>query len=135
VILGDFNAYDTDPARHIRTLTDGDIFDEHRYGVDLDPDWDGTALEDARPSHSGQGIDFYTWRDDGAPFPPAALDRVIFSDSVLRLRNAFVLNTRRLTDEVLAARGLRRDDVLLDPIFGSYDHFPIVVDFSVDGGG
>ena len=132
VILGDFKAYDTDPARHIRTLTVGDIYDEQRYGVDLDPDWDGTALEEARPSHNGQGIHFYTWRDDRAPFAPAALDRVIFSDSVLRLRNAFVLNTRRLTDEVLAARELRRDDVLLDPTFGTYDHFPIVVDFSMN---
>jgi len=131
LILGDFNAYETDPARHIQTLTEGDLYDEQRYGGDLDPDWDGTALEDARPSHNGQGVHFYTWRDDSGPFAPGALDRVIFSDSVLRLRNAFILNTRLLTDEVLAARGLLRDDVLLDPASGIYDHFPVVVDFSV----
>jgi len=135
VILGDFNAYDTDPARHLQALTEGDIYDEQRYGVDLDPDWDETALEDARPSHNGQGVHFYTWRDDGAPFAPAALDRVIFSDSVMQMTIAFVLNTRLLTDEVLAAHGLQRDDVLLDPASGTHDHFPIVVDFSVAEGG
>ena len=131
VILGDFNAYATEPARHLETLFEGDIYDEQRYGVDLNPDWDGTELQDARPSHNGLEIRYFTWRDDSGPFIPGALDRVIFSDSVMTLRNAFVLNTRLLTDEALAAHGLDRDDVLLDPASGNYDHFPVVVDFSM----
>jgi len=129
VILGDFNAYDSDPARHLRTLTQGDIYDQTAYGMDFDPDWDGTALRDARPSLNGQGIHFYTWRDDSGPFAPWALDRVIFSDSVLQVENAFVLDTMLLAQETLDVYGLRREDVLLDPASGNYDHLPVVVDF------
>src|SRR3990172_2424902 len=131
VILGDFNAYDTDPALHIRTLIQGDIYNERNYGVDLQPDWDGTALEDAIPSHNRQGVYFYTWRNDSEPFKPSALDRVIFSDSVLQLQNAFVLNTTTLSDEALADSGLLREDVLLDLQKGNYDHLPVVVDFRI----
>lgn len=131
VILGDFNAYDTDPALHIRTLTSGDITYETSYGVDLQPDWDGTALQDAMPSHNGQGLEFYTWRNDSEPFTPWALDRVIYSDSVLQIENAFVLNTTILSEEALAAYGLMREDVLLVPRGGIYDHLPVVVDFRI----
>ncbi len=129
VILGDFNAYDTDPALHVQTLTEGDINNESKYGVDLEPDWDGTALQDAHPSHNALGATFYTWRDDAEPFNPGALDRVFFSDSVLQMENAFVLNTTTLADELLAANGLLREDVVLDPAAGNYDHLPVVVDF------
>jgi endonuclease/exonuclease/phosphatase family metal-dependent hydrolase len=131
VILGDFNAYDTDPARHVRTLLQGDIYDEDRYGADVDPDWDGTALADARPSHNGLGTEFYTWRSDFEPFLPGALDRVIYSDSALAVADAFVLNTALLADAALRPYGLRPQDVLLGP--GQYDHLPVVVDFQVQG--
>jgi endonuclease/exonuclease/phosphatase family metal-dependent hydrolase len=131
VILGDFNAYDTDPALQVQTLMKGDITDEERYGADREPDWDGTPLQDAHPSHNAQGIVFYTWRDDSQPFDPWPLDRVLFSDSVLHMQNAFVLDTTTLADDVLAAHGLQRDDVMLDPAAGNYDHLPIVVDFQM----
>lgn len=134
VILGDFNAYDTDPALHIRTLTQGDISNERSYGADLEPDWDGTNLEEAMPSHNGLGITFYTWRDDAEPFNPWALDRIIFSDSVLHVQNAFVLNTMILADGALADRGLMREDVILDSESGNYDHLPVVVDFHIGAG-
>jgi endonuclease/exonuclease/phosphatase family metal-dependent hydrolase len=133
VILGDFNAYDTDPALQVQTLTNGDIQDESKYGVDLEPDWDGTSLQDAHPSHNNQGVEFYTWRDDAEPFNPGALDRVFFSDSVLRMENAFILNTTTLSDEVLTANGLLREDVALDPLAGNFDHLPLVVDFQIAG--
>jgi endonuclease/exonuclease/phosphatase family metal-dependent hydrolase len=134
VILGDFNAYGTDPALHVRTLTTGDIGNETSYGVDLRPDWDGTSLEDAMPSHNGQGVEFYTWRDDAEPFDPWPLDRVFYSDSVLQIQNAFVLDTTTLGDDILSAHGLLRDDVVLDSQSGNYDHLPIVVDFQLDAG-
>lgn len=131
VILGDFNIYDTDPARHFRTLVHGDIEDQGRYGEDWDPDWDGSPLRDARPSHNGLGEDYYTWRMDLSPFNPRALDRIIYSDSVLTVKNAFVLNTLLMSDEILALHDLEREDVLFDPETGTYDHLPVVVDFSI----
>jgi endonuclease/exonuclease/phosphatase family metal-dependent hydrolase len=131
ILLGDFNVYDTDPARHLRTLLQGDIDDEDHYGGDVRPDWDGTALADAQPSHNGLGAEFYTWRNDLEPFLPGVLDRVIYSDSALAIAHAFVLNTEVLADEALAAHGLERQDVLLEA--GNYDHLPVVVDFQVLG--
>ena len=73
----------------------------------------------------------YTWRNDNDPFNPGALDRIIYSDSVLSVENAFVLNTMLLSDEALASLGLRVDDVVLDAQSGYYDHLPIVVDFVI----
>jgi endonuclease/exonuclease/phosphatase family metal-dependent hydrolase len=129
VILGDFNIYDTDPALHLRTLLRGDIYDEAYYGEDIVPDWDGSVLADAMPSHNGRDEMFYTWRNDAEPFNPRALDRIIYSDSVLRIENAFILNTVLLDDQALAALGLQQNDVLLDVAQGYYDHLPLVVDF------
>lgn len=131
ILLGDFNIYDTDPAQHLQTLLTGDIQFEDNYGDDVVPDWDETDLADALPSHNGLGEEFYTWRDDSGPFNSGPLDRVIFSDSAMQILNAFVLNTTILSDEALAAAGLERFDVLIDPSEGDFDHLPIVVDFIV----
>lgn len=129
IILGDFNVYDTEPAQHLSTLLQGDIQNEDRYGEDLKPDWDASALTDASPSHNAEGIEYYTWRNDAEPFRPGTLDRILYSDSVLEVRKAFVLNTRLMTEADLAASGLLADDVLLDPASGYYDHLPLVADF------
>lgn len=131
VLLGDFNIYDTDPARQLRTLMRGDIYDQARYGPDWDPDWDGTQLLDVGPSHNDLGEDHYTWRQDASPFNPRALDRIIYTNSVLRVLNSFVLNTELMTDEALERHGLERHDVLLDPASSYHDHFPVVVDFAL----
>jgi len=131
LVLGDFNIYDTDPARQRLTLLRGDIHDEDAYGPDWSPDWDGSALTDALPTHNGLGDDTYTWRADASPLNPGALDRVFFTDSVLRLENAFVLNTALMDAAALERNGLVWDDVLLVASAGYYDHLPVVVDFSL----
>ncbi|MDX1435659.1 MAG: endonuclease/exonuclease/phosphatase family protein [Anaerolineales bacterium] len=131
IMMGDFNVYQTDPAAHLDTLLTGDIANEDKFGADFHPDWDQTDLTDARPSHNGQGELYYTWREDNSPFMPGALDRILFTDSVLVLENAFVLNTTLLSDAALAAAGLEIDDIQYSALRGFYDHFPMVVDFRV----
>lgn len=133
VILGDFNIYTTDPALHARTLLRGDIYNEAAYGEDFDPDWDDTPLADAQPSHNGLGDDFYTWRTESPAFPWGALDRIFYTDSVLELENAFILNTMLLTGPALEQLGLQADDVVLDRPSGYYDHLPLVADFELVG--
>ena len=130
VVLGDFNVYDTDPAHHLTTLLSGDIENEDKYGQDIMPDWDETGLADALPRHNGVGEDVYTWRDDTQEFNPGALDRILYTDSVILIENAFVLNTEVMTEEELEAAGLEAGDVLLDPETGRYDHLPLTVDIS-----
>ncbi len=131
LIMGDFNIYSTDPALHARTLEYGDIYDEATYGADLQPDWDLTALADAHPSHNGLGVDFYTWRTDSPLFPWGPLDRIFYTDSVLKLSNAFILNTTLMSDQALASLGLQFDDVVLDLGSDYYDHLPLVADFEL----
>ncbi|HUU85254.1 MAG TPA: DUF2891 family protein [Phycisphaerae bacterium] len=131
MIMGDLNVYDTDPHHHLTTLLTGDISDETTYGPDIAPDWDGTDLTDALPLHNGVGPERYTWRNDAGQFKPGPLDRIIYTDSVLSVANAFVLNTAAMSAEDLQAAGLQSSDVLLDPSSGNYDHLPLVVDFVV----
>jgi len=130
VVLGDFNVYDTDPAHHLTTLISGDIADEERYGHDIPPDWDETDLADAAPRHNGVGEDRYTWRDDTSVHDPGILDRILYTDSVLIVENAFVLNTTIMAVTELEAAGLEAGDVMLDPETGRYDHLPLAVDIS-----
>jgi endonuclease/exonuclease/phosphatase family metal-dependent hydrolase len=131
LVLGDFNIFESDPAAHYDTLLSGDIDNEERFGPDVFPDWDDSSLANAEPSHNGLGELDYTWRNDNEPFPPGALDRILYTDSVLRLEKTFVLNTMLMAPELLAAYGLEADDVLLDPISGYYDHLPLVADFAI----
>jgi len=128
IVLGDFNVYDTDPAYHLTTLLSGDIVNEDEYGPDIMPDWDNTDLADAMPRHNAVGEDFYTWRDDTQDFNSGVLDRILYTDSVITLDNAFVLNTTIMAEAELDAAGLEAGDVMLDPRTGRYDHLPLVAD-------
>jgi endonuclease/exonuclease/phosphatase family metal-dependent hydrolase len=132
VVLGDWNAYKTDPANHIDTLLTGNIVDQARFGRGAPPDWDASPLRDARPVHNGDGSATYTFGDGAErPFPPAELDRVLFTDSVLAMLGSFVLDTTKLSPAVLKESGLEADDVLLDARSRLFDHLPVVVDFAL----
>jgi endonuclease/exonuclease/phosphatase family metal-dependent hydrolase len=130
LFCGDFNIYDNDHRRHHFTLLTGDILDEKTYGKDFLPDWDNTILGDVLPLHNGTGPQRWTWRDDTTGFNPGPLDRIIYTDSVLRVAHAYILNTATLSDQQLAACGLKRGDVALDLDKGIFDHVPMVVDFA-----
>jgi endonuclease/exonuclease/phosphatase family metal-dependent hydrolase len=130
VVLGDLNVYDTDPAYHLTTLLTGDVVNENEHGMDIAPDWDDTSLADALPRHNASGDEVYTWRDDTQEFNPGALDRILYTDSVITVSHGFVLNTTTMPEAQLAAAGLQAGDVVLDPDTGRYDHLPVVVDIA-----
>lgn len=123
VVAGDMNL--VGGARQVRTLVAGDIADEAAFGPSHAPDWDGTALSDAEPRHAG-GLDTFTWRDEKGSFAPGRLDYIVYSDSVARLANAFVLAAEELPTDVLERYGLRRDDTLK-----TSDHLPVVADLTL----
>jgi len=135
VICGDMNVYDNDARRHLFTLVSGDVADEQAFGADILPDWDNTVMGDVLPSHNARGAEHWTWRDDTTKFNPGPLDHVVYTDSVLRVAHAFVLDTTMLSDAELQAAGLEKGDVALDLAKGEFDHLPIVVDFVVPGRG
>jgi endonuclease/exonuclease/phosphatase family metal-dependent hydrolase len=131
VILGDMNAVPNASLAPFETLVTGDIADEETFGPDARIDWDGTHVTDARPSHNASEQEYYTWRNDDLPFAPSALDRVLYTDSVMSVRHRFVLNTVTLPADELVTLGLQRSDVLYGGNPGNYDHLPLVIDFDL----
>jgi endonuclease/exonuclease/phosphatase family metal-dependent hydrolase len=115
-------------ASQVRTLLAGEIADEESFGPSHSADWDASPLADAEPRHAG-GRDTFTWRDASSSFAPGRLDYIVFSDSVARLGNSFVLATEELDDATLDRYDLRRDDTL-----EASDHLPVVADLRIDGG-
>ena len=131
VILGDMNAVPNASMAPFETLISGDIADEETFGPDYSIDWDGTDMTDARPSHNALDREYYTWRNDDLPFTPSALDRILYTDSVMSVRRRFVLNTMTLSLDELANLSLQKSDVLYDGNPRYYDHLPLVVDFEI----
>jgi len=134
VILGDLNVLTNeaaDPLQHLATLITGNIVDEASFGSDHRPDWDGSDLVDLKPRHNGRGSKSYTWRVDQLPFAPGALDRILYTDSVIRVTHSFVLNTTAMNRDELDRAGLQEDDVLYGGVPGNFDHLPMVVDFDL----
>src|SRR6185369_15737710 len=85
VILGDLNAIPGDTP-FLDAMVFGGAFP--MIGGRFEGlDWDGSALTDAQPHHNVTGADTYTWRDDLEAYPPSALDRILYSDSVLESVN------------------------------------------------
>jgi endonuclease/exonuclease/phosphatase family metal-dependent hydrolase len=128
VVLGDLNAIATLPASFVANLRAG------RIGGDTPPsgrgpDWNGSGLEDAAPRHNGRGQEMWTWRNDRTKFPAGALDRVLYTGSVMVLDHAFILNTTTMTADELRNGNLLRNDTMLNAAEGIHDHLPVVVDF------
>jgi hypothetical protein len=88
-------------------------------------------LTDARASHNAKEQSYYTWRNDNLSFAPSALDRILFTDSVLSVSQRFVLNTMTMSTDELASLGLQESDVMYDQEAGYYDHLPLVADFTL----
>lgn len=84
-------------------------------------DMDGSALSPAPARVLGDHT-MTTWSKSGDAFGPGRLDYALFSDASLNATQAFVVNTRRLSDAALARLGLERTDS------DASDHMPVVVD-------
>ena len=127
IALGDLNAVD-DSKPYVQTLVAG------RADGIMPPVVAGTEavfpLDIAQPSHNGTGTERYTWRNDRSGFEPGVLDYVLFSASRYDASHTFVLNTATLSEETLAASGLRRDDALRHAAARDYDHLPVVADLT-----
>lgn len=85
---------------------------------------DGSDLAVAKPLVLGDKS-VTTWADPTTPFTPGRLDYVLYSESNAQVVNAFVVDTRRMSDDTLAACGLSREDS------AASDHMPVVVDVRV----
>jgi len=121
LIMGDMNLVGY--AQQLQTFLKGEIVNKNIYGQSFDPDWDGTALADLAPYIAGYNMAF-TWYDENSSFSPGRLDYMIYTDSVLKTGNHFILFTPVLSEKMLQKYALQKDDVLL-----ASDHLPVVGDF------
>ncbi len=87
------------------------------------PDWDNTPFTDAIITVPNMPVNF-TWYDMESNYAPGRLDFVIYSDSVMKIANNFVLYTSTMSKDNLEKLGLKKDDSLI-----SSDHLPLVIDF------
>jgi endonuclease/exonuclease/phosphatase family metal-dependent hydrolase len=88
-------------------------------------DVDGTPLGVVEAMQL-DGRDNATWSDRGQPFVPGRLDYLLYTDAVLAVRKAFVLDTQDLDGPWREAHRLE----LLDTELAS-DHMPVVADLEV----
>ncbi len=122
IIMGDMNMVGL--AQQQRTLLTGDITNNTNHGPDFDPDWDGSAFEDAKPFNPEMPTSF-TWYSSGSSFSAGRLDYVVYSGSVLHLDNTFSLFTPALPADTLTQYGIQTDDSII-----ASDHLPVVADFT-----
>lgn len=123
VIMGDMNLVGL--RRQRETLLTGDILDEATYGPDINPDWDGGSLTDARFYNTGQPASV-TWFSSGSSFNPGRLDYIIYSSSAMTLKNSFSFYTPTMANADLDNLGLNRFDS-----DASSDHIPLIGDFDI----
>lgn len=125
IILGDMN-FVGDPQQ-LRTLVHGDIINEGQFGPDFRPDWNDEDFIDAKPYVTNlpmtftQGVGTYA-----GTYAKGRLDYIIYSGSVLDLKNSYVLYTNALQSDSLIQYSLQTNDTET-----ASDHFPVVADFNV----
>ena len=124
VILGDMNL--VGDSQQQRTLLTGDIVNNNNYVADFNPDWDETALEDAKPITTGMPGTFTSY-DDYSSYSPGRLDYIVYTGSVLHLQNSYVLYTGGMSSSALNNTGLLSTDTK-----NASDHMPVVADFTYD---
>ena len=124
IALGDFNLVGGPQPE--TTIVTGDIQDQATYGPSVKGDWDATDLTNLMPADPFTG-DTFTWQGSQS-FPPSALDRFFYTDSVVTVANSFVLNTDTMSAAALSAAGLQAGDTLRA---NTSDHLPIVMDLSL----
>ncbi len=123
IIAGDMNLVGY--AQQLKTFLTGDIVDTNSFGPDFKPGWDGSNFKDSDPIDAGYPADF-TWYSANSPYSPGKLDYIIYSGSVLKKMNGYVLFTKGMNPDTLKAYGLKPDDSI-----DASDHIPVVTDFKL----
>jgi exonuclease III len=123
VIVGDMNLVGLRSQQ--QTFLTGDIFYNNIYGPDFDPDWDDSFLDDSKPITTNLPTT-YTWNSLGGSYSAGRLDYVIYTGSVMSLKNSFALWPAALNANELSSSGLQASDVEI-----TSDHLPVICDFKL----
>ena len=124
VLVGDLNLVGF--RQQLTTLVTGEIVNTQLFGDGGPPDWDETDLEDIIAQQTDKRT-AYTWRNDFSSFPPGRLDFQIYSNSVMNMEKAFVIQTEVMSLVRLAQYGLQQFDTR-----DASDHLPKITDYSIN---
>lgn len=124
IITGDTNFVGY--AQQMNTFLTGDIVDETTYGGDFIPDWDNTDLARLYAQHSATPETF-TWTSSSSNYWPSRIDYCIYTDSVLFMKNRFIVRTEEMSAEDLAYYNLLAGDS-----YSAADHLPVIYDFTTE---
>ena len=123
IICGDMNF--VGESQQPTSLRDGNIINEDIFGSDILPDWDESVFEDAKPITTGRPFTF-TWNNPSSSFSAGRLDYIIYSGSVLKLKNGYNLYTPSLSIQDLDNFRLEAFDS-----DNASDHLPGIADFEI----
>ena len=123
IIMGDMNFVGLPSQRN--TIITGDIFDNEHYGPDFTPDWDNTNFEDLKPYTTDAPMAFTSYNKE-SDYSPSRLDYMLYSGSVMEVKNSFALFTEEMSSTTLNEAALKYNTTTL-----ASDHLPIVADFAL----
>lgn len=121
IMTGDFNMVGY--VSQLRSLRDGDIFNNNVYGPDFAPArlLGSLSVVPTRHTHSWN---WWTWKGLSESYCAGRLDWVFYSGDAMTLANGFALHTAEMPGDVLSSLGLLASD---GP--AASDHVPLIADF------
>ena len=137
IITGDMNLVRNSDQQ--RTLVHGEFTSVNGSPAldDFAPDWDGTSLEDAKSPNPYLPTTF-TWyatprdedpnRVEPGYYSPGRLDYIVYTGSVLKMKNNFTLHTPAIPSREFNSGGAAEGLYAVDTERAS-DHLPVVADF------
>lgn len=125
VIAGDFNMVGS--YNPLNTILTGSIVNSADFGTAGLPDWNNAPLSSvyALVSHRNMA---YTWKNQSPTSKswPGKLDYIVHSNTNLKIKKSFVLQTEWMSSSDLTKYGLQANDNSI-----ASDHLPIVADLRI----
>ncbi|UEG50371.1 endonuclease/exonuclease/phosphatase family protein [Ferruginibacter lapsinanis] len=125
VIAGDFNMVNY--SSPLNTILTGNIANTAVFGTAPPPDWDNKPLTSINALVADRNMT-YTWRNQSetAKWWPGKLDYIIHTNTNIKVKKSFVLQTEMMSVGRLTQYGLQANDNLI-----ASDHLPSVTDLEI----
>ncbi len=125
IIAGDFNMVNA--YSPLQTLLNGNILNTTVFGIGGFPDWNNAPLSNTNNLIADRNM-AYSWRNQNpkAKWVPGKLDYVLHSNTNIKVKKSFVLQTDLMSTARLTQYELQAGDNLT-----ASDHLPTVVDFEI----
>ncbi len=111
--------------QQLTTFLTGDIQYTSTFGDGGPLDWDNTSLAQVVALESDRPL-YHTWDGSNSSWPNSKLDYILYSDSQVKAKKSFVINTDGMSNERLNVYNFQYYDTDV-----MSDHYPIVADLEL----